>query len=75
MKSVAAFTQEISKGWKKSVLVEALTNNHSINCLNFEENTRKEQNIFLSLFNFLAFCLQGTDSWEEEYFFNGCIFT
>ena len=62
----AALLRDIPMGCKDAVLPESLLRNRSINCLNFEKNTRKPYNDNLCLFRALALHLHGNERLEEE---------
>ena len=62
----AALYKDVPMGCKDAVLPETLLNNHTINCLTFEENTRQPYNDNLCLFRALALHLHGTQRLEEK---------
>ena len=62
----AALRKDVTMGCKNAVLPEPLLKNHTINCLTFEENTRKPYNGNLCLFRALAHNLHGFQRLEEE---------
>ena len=62
----AALFKDVPMGCKDAVLPEPLLNNHTINCLPFEENTRQSYNNNLCLFCALALHLHGKQRLEEE---------
>ena len=53
-------------GCKNAVPPERLPKNHTINCLNFEENTKQPYNDNLCLFRALALYMHGNQRLEEE---------
>ena len=53
-------------GCKDAVLPEPLLKNHTINCLTFEENTKRPYNNNLCLFRVLALHKHGNQRMEEE---------
>ena len=62
----AALLKDVPMGCKTAVLPESLLKNHTINCLTFEESTRKPYNDNLCLFRALALHLHGTQRLEEK---------
>ena len=62
----AFLLKEDSMGCKEVVLPESLVKNHIVNCLTYEENTRKPYNDNLCLFRALALHLHGGWVLEEE---------
>ena len=53
-------------GCKEAVLPESLLRNPSINCLTYEQNTKKTYKDNLCLFRALALHLHGNERFEEE---------
>ena len=70
----AALLREVPKGCKEAVLPEALTKNHQVICLLYEESTRKLHNDNLCLFGDLALHFNGNGGTEVETseMFNPC---
>ena len=62
----AALLKDVPMGCKNAVLPEPLIENHTINCLTFEESTRQLYNDNLCLFRVLPLHLHGTQRLEEE---------
>ena len=62
----AALLKDVSMGCKDAGLHELLLENHTINCLTFEENTRQLYNDQLWLFRALALHLHRNQKVEEE---------
>ena len=62
----AALLRDIPMGCKDAVLPECLLRNPSINCLTYEQNTKKTYKDNLCLFRALALCLHGNERLEEE---------
>ena len=62
----AALLRDIPTSCKDAVLLESLLENHKVNCLTFEKNTRKPYNDNLCLFRALALHLHGNERLEEE---------
>ena len=62
----AALLKDVPMGCKNAVLPKPLLKNHTINCLTFEESTRKPYNDNLCLFRALALHLHATQRLEEE---------
>ena len=62
----ATLLKDLPMGCKKAVLPEPLFKDHTINCLMFEESTRRPDNDNLCLFHALALHLHGTQRLEEE---------
>ena len=62
----AALLKVDPMGCKDAVLPEPLLRNGTINCLRFEENTRKPHNDNLCLFRALALHLHGNQQLEEQ---------
>ena len=58
----AALLKEVPMGCKDTVLPDPLLRNHSVNCLTFEEITRKPHNDYFCLFRALALHF----AWKEE---------
>ena len=63
---IAAPLRDIPMGCKDAVLLEYLLRNRSINCLNYEQNTKKPYKDNLCLFRALALHLHGNERLEEE---------
>ena len=63
---IAALLRDIPLGCKDAVLPESLLKNHRVNCLTFEENTRKPYKDNLRLFRALALNLHGNERLDEE---------
>ena len=61
----AALLKEVPMSCKNAVLHELLLENHTINCLTYEENTRRPHYDNLGLFRALALHLHGTQRLEE----------
>ena len=62
----AALLKDVLMGCKNAVLPEPLLENHTINCLTFEQNTRQPYNNNLCLFRALALHMHGNQQLEEE---------
>ena len=62
----AALLRDIRMGCKDAVLPEYLLRIRSINCLTYEQNTKKPYKDNLSHFRALALHLNGNESFEEE---------
>ena len=62
----AALLKDIPMGCKDVVLPESLLRNRSINCLTYEQNTKKPYKDNLCLFRALALHLHGNERLEEE---------
>ena len=62
----AALLRDIPMDCKVAVLPESLLKNHTVNCLTYEQNTKKPNKDNLCLFRALAFHLQGNERLEEE---------
>ena len=62
----AALLRDIPMGCKDAVLPEPLLRNRSINCLTYEQNTKKPYKGNLCLFRALALHLHGDKRLEEE---------
>ena len=62
----AALLRDIPMGCKDAVLPESLLKNHTVNCLTYEQNTKKPYKDNLSLFRALALHLHGNERHEEE---------
>ena len=62
----AALLKDVPMGCKDANLPEPLLKNHTINCLTFEENTKRPHNDNWCLFRALALDLHGTQRLEEE---------
>ena len=63
---LAALLRDTPMGCKDAVLPESLLRNSSINCLNYEQNTKKTYKDNLCLFRALALHLHGNERLEEE---------
>ena len=62
----AALLRDIPMGCKDSVLPESLLRNRSINCLTYEQNTKKPYKDNLCLFRVFALHLHGNERLKEE---------
>ena len=62
----AALLRDIPMGCKDAVLPESLLKNHTVNCLPYEQDTKKPYKDNLCLFRALALHLQGNERLEEE---------
>ena len=62
----AALLRDKAMGCKDAVLPESLLTNRSINCLTYEQNTKKPYKDNLCLFRALALHLHGNERLEEE---------
>ena len=62
----AALLRDIPIGCKDAVLPESLLKNYSVNCLTYEQNTKKPYKHNLCLFRALALRLHGNERLEEE---------
>ena len=62
----AALLKDIPMGCKDAVLLESLLRNLSINCLTYEQNSKKTDKENLCLFRALALHLLGNERLEEE---------
>ena len=62
----AALLRDIPMGCKDAVLPESLLKNHTVNCLTYEQNTKKPYKDNLCLFRALALHLHGNERLEEE---------
>ena len=62
----AALRKDVPVGCKTAILPEPLPENHKINCLRFEENTRQPYNNKLCLFRALALHKHGNQQLEEK---------
>ena len=62
----AALLRDIPMGCKDTVLPESLLRDPSVNCLTYEQNTKKTYKDNLCLFRALALHLQGNERLEEE---------
>ena len=62
----AALLRDIPMGCKDAVLPESLLKNHTVNCLTYEQNTKKPYKGNLCLFRALALHLNGNERLEEE---------
>ena len=63
---VAALPREIPMGCKDAVLPEFLLKNHTVNCLAYEQNTKKPYKDNLCLFRALALHLHENERLEEK---------
>ena len=61
-----ALLRDIPMGCKDAVLRESLLKNHTVNCLTYEQNTKKPYKDILCLFRALALHLHGNERLEEE---------
>ena len=62
----AALLRDIPMGCKVAVPLESLLENHTVNCLTYEQNTKKPYKDNLCLFRALALNLHGNEKLEEE---------
>ena len=62
----AALLRNLPMGCKDAVLPESLSKNHTVNCLTYEQNTKKPYKDNLCLFRALALHLHGNERLEEE---------
>ena len=62
----AALLRDIPMGCKDAILPESLPKNHTVNCLTYEQNTKKPYKDNLCLFRALALHLHGNERLEEE---------
>ena len=62
----AALLRDIPVGCKDAILPESLLKNHTVNCLTYEQNTKKPYKDNLCLFRALALHLHGNERLEEE---------
>ena len=62
----AALLRDIPMGCKDAVLPESLLKNHTVNCLTYEQNTKKPYKDTLCLLRALALHLHGNERLEEE---------
>ena len=62
----AALLKDVPTGCKNAILPEPLMRNNTINCLKFEENSRKPYNDNLCHFRALDLHLHGNERLEEE---------
>ena len=62
----AAILRDIPMGCKDAVLPESLLKNHTVNCLTYDQNTKKPYKDNLCLFRALALHLHGNERLEEE---------
>ena len=53
-------------GYKDAVLPESLLKNHTVNCLTYEQNTKKPYKDNLGLIRALALHLHGNERLEKE---------
>ena len=63
---ISALLRDIPMGCKDAVLPESLLRNPSVNCLTYEQNTKKTYKDNLCLFRALALHLHGKERLEEE---------
>ena len=61
-----ALLKDVPMGCKNAFLPEPLLKNHTINCLTYEENTRRPYNDNLCVFRALALHMHGNQQLEEE---------
>ena len=66
LRIVAALLRDIPMVCKDAVLPESLLKNHTVNCLTYEQNTKKPYKDNLCLFRALALHLHGNERLEEE---------
>ena len=62
----AALLRDIPMGCKDAVLPESLLKNQTVNCVTYEQNTKKPYKDNLCLFRALALYLHGNERLEEE---------
>ena len=62
----AAPLRQVPMGCRDAVLPEPLTKNHTVNCLTYEENTRRPYNHNLCLFRVLVLHLHGNGGLEGK---------
>ena len=62
----AALLRDIPMGCKDAVLPESLLKTHTVNCLTYEQNTKKPYKDNLCFFRALALHLHGKERLEEE---------
>ena len=62
----ASLLKDVPMGCKNSVLPEPLLKNQNVNCLTYEQNTKKPYKDNLCLFRALALHLHGNERLEEE---------
>ena len=62
----AALLRDIPMGCRDAVLPESLLKNHTVNCLTYEQNTKKPYKDNVCLFRALALHLHGNERLEEE---------
>ena len=62
----AALLRDIPMGCTDAVMPESLLKNHTINCVTYEQNTKKPYKDNLCLFRALALHLHGNERLEEE---------
>ena len=62
----AALLRDIPRVCKDAILPEYLLKNHTVNCLTYEQNTKKQYKDNLCLFRALALHLLGNERLEEE---------
>ena len=75
IKIFASLLKIVPMGCKNRVLPEPFFRNHSVNCLDFERNTRQPYNHNLCLFRVLALLLHGTEKNGGGVFVNRELFT
>ena len=74
----AALLKDVTRGCKDSVLPEPLLKNQKVNCLTYEQNTKKPYKDNLCLLRALALQLHGNEILEDEtskifnFFLNNC---
>ena len=62
----AALLRDIPMGCKDGILRESLLKKHTVNCLTYEQNTKKPYKDNLCLFRSLSLHLHGNERLEEE---------
>ena len=63
----AALLKDLPMGCKDVVLPESLLKNHTVNCLTYEQNTKKRtKTIFASLEHLLSICMEMRDSRKKH---------
>ena len=62
----AALLKDIPMGCKDAVLPDSFLKNHTVNCLTYEQNTKKPYKENLCLFRALALHLHGNERFEVE---------
>ena len=63
---IAALLRDKPMGCKDAVLPESFSKNHTVNCLTYEQNTKKPYKDNLCLFRALALHLYGNERLEQE---------